>query len=359
MRRRRAHRVVAVACDGVALFELAIAVEVFGLPRPELRIPWYQLEVCSPDPGPLSATGGVRVKVGRGLEAISRADTVIVPSWRSPGEQPPERLLAALRRAHRRGARVVSICSGAFVLAAAGLLDGRRATTHWRYAERLRAAFPSVEVLPDVLYVDEGRVLTSAGSAAGIDLCLHLVRLDHGARIANQVARRLVVSPHREGGQAQYVAQPVPTRPGHGLARAIDWAIAHLDRPIAVEDLARAAALTPRTLVRRFGAEMGCPPHRWLVRQRVLAAQRVLEESEGSIEEVAAAVGFETAQTLRLHFRRLLRTTPTAYRRRFSTGPREASPMSGRPRSQGSRSGRRSPTAGGAPGPQRRAVKAK
>ena len=317
--RDRPHRVVALAYDRMALFELAIAVEMFGLPRPELEVPWYAFEVCSLDPGALRATGAIEVRARRGLHALDRADTIIVPGWRDPHETPPPRLSAAIRRAHDRGARVVSICSGVFVLAAAGLLDGRHATTHWRYTEILRHRHPRVLVEPDVLYVEDGRIFTSAGSAAGIDLCLHLVRLDHGAEIANQVARRLVVTPHRDGGQAQFIANPVPAVRRGGLAHALDWALTHLDQPLGVTELARAAALSPRTFVRRFHAELGGTPHRWLTRQRVLAAQRRLESAHESIEEVAGAVGFGTAQTLRLHFRRILRTSPTSYRRRFST----------------------------------------
>jgi AraC family transcriptional activator FtrA len=310
---------VVLGYDRLALFELAIAVEVFGLPRPELTVPWYSFEVCSVDAGELRATGAIRVRAARGLGALERADTIIVPGWRDPEELPPARLLRALRRAHGRGARLASICSGVFVLAAAGVLEGRRATTHWRYTEQLRQRYPGVRVEPDVLYVEDGRVFTSAGSAAGIDLCLHLVRLDHGAKIANQVARRLVVPPHRDGGQAQFVASPIPAAPGGGLAAALDWALAHLDQPLGVADLARAAAVSPRTFVRRFRAEQGGTPHRWLTRQRVLAAQRRLEGGRESIEEVAGAVGFGTAQTLRLQFRRILGTSPTSYRRRFST----------------------------------------
>ena len=320
MRARRPHRVVVVAYDRLALFELAIAVEVFGLPRPELGIPWYEFVVCSADPGLLRATGGaVQVRGRQGLAALAGADTIVVPGWRDPSETPPRRLLEALRRAHRRGARIVSICSGVFVLAAAGLLHNKRATTHWRYTDILRARYPSIRVEPDVLYVQEGRVFTSAGSAAGLDLCLHLVRLDHGAEIANQVARRLVIAPHRDGGQAQFIAKPLPARAGHGLARATDWALGHLDRPLGVDDLAKAAALSPRTFNRRFQTELGTTPHRWLTHQRVLAAQRQLESTRASIDEVAEAVGFGTAQTLRLHFRRILRTSPNAYRRRFAT----------------------------------------
>lgn len=318
-RRLRPHRVVVVAYDRLALFELAIATEVFGLPRPELKVPWYEFAVCSVDPGTLRATGAIRLRAGRGLGAIASADTIIVPGWRDPAEPPPARLVHALRRAHQRGARLVAICSGVFVLAATGLLDGKRATTHWRYVEILRARYPTIRVEPDVLYVEEGRVFSSAGSAAGIDLCLHLVRLDHGAEIANQVARRLVVSPHRDGGQAQFIARPLPVRPGGGLARAIEWSLAHLERPLGVHDMAKAAALSPRTFVRRFRHEMGGTPHRWLIRQRVLAAQLQLEKTRLSIEEVAGSVGFGSAQTLRLHFRRIMRTSPTAYRRRFAT----------------------------------------
>lgn len=318
---RPRHRVVVVAYDRLALFELAIPVEVFGLPRPELGIPWYELAVCSLERGALRATGAIEIRPRGGLGALERADTIIVPGWRDPLELPPARLLAALRRAHARGARLVSICSGVFVLAAAGLLDGRRATTHWRYTEILRDRYPSIHVEPDVLHVDDGRVFTSAGSAAGIDLCLHLVRLDHGAEIANQVARRLVVPPHRDGGQAQYIDRPVPREGGRGLARALEWALAHLDQAVSVDALAGAAALSPRTFLRRFQSELGTTPHAWLNRQRVLAAQRLLESTRASVEEVAAGVGFGTAQTLRLHFRRILRTSPTAYRRQFSTRP--------------------------------------
>ena len=317
MRSRRPHRVVAVAYDRLPLFELAIATEVFGLPRPELPVRWYDFSVVSIDPGPVRATGAIRMQVRHDLSRIAAADTVIVPGWRDPAEPPPRRLLEAIRRAHRRGSRIVSICSGAFVLAASGLLDGRRATTHWRYTERLRAMYPSIRVEPDVLYVQEARVFTSAGSAAGIDLCLQLVRLDHGAEIANQVARRLVISPHRDGGQAQFVDQPMPPELQGRLARATEWALAHLGRYLGVEDLARAAALSKRSLVRRFHAELGSTPHRWLVQQRVLAAQRRLETSRASVEEIAASVGFGTAQTLRIHFRRILRTSPDAYRRKF------------------------------------------
>jgi AraC family transcriptional regulator, transcriptional activator FtrA len=311
-------RVVALAYDRMATFEFGIVVEVFGLPRPEIEVPWYRFEVCALDRGPLRATGGVTVRARLGLRALSRAGTIVIPGWRDPDERPPEPLLKALRAAHARGARLVTICSGVFVLAAAGLLDGRRATTHWRYVERLRALHPRVRVEPDVLYVDEGQVLTSAGSAAGIDLCLHVVRRDYGAEIANQVARRLVVSPQREGGQSQYVPAPVRPVTTAGLGRSLEWAQRRLAEDLSVARWARQAAMSPRTFARRFRDETGTTPHRWLNHQRVLAAQQRLEATSQSIDEVAEGVGLRTAATLRLHFRRALRTTPTAYRRRFS-----------------------------------------
>jgi AraC family transcriptional regulator, transcriptional activator FtrA len=316
---RPRHRVVVVAYDRVALFELAIATEVFGLARPELGVPWYEFAVCSLERRPLQATGSIEIRTRGGLGLLERADTIIVPGWRDPTEAPPRRLIAALTRAHARGTRLVSICSGVFVLAATGLLDGKRATTHWRYTDQLRRAYPSIRVEPDVLHVDDGRVFTSAGSAAGIDLCLHLVRLDHGAEIANQVARRLVVPPHRDGGQAQFIDRPIPREPGRALAKALEWALSRLDEPIGVNELAAAAALSPRTLLRRFQEGLGTTPHAWLTLQRVLAAQRLLEKAGASIEEVAASVGFRTAQTLRLHFRRIMRTSPTGYRKQFFT----------------------------------------
>jgi len=330
--KRDAPHVVALAYARDSLFELAIAAEVFGLPRPEIRDPWYTFEVCAAEPGPLRATGGLSILPRRGLTELARADTIVVPGWRDAHERPPERLLAALQKAHARGARIVSICSGFFVLAAAGLLDGKRATTHWRYADVARALHPRVRLTPDVLYTQEGTVFTSAGSAAGLDLALHLVRLDFGAEAANALARRLVIAPHRDGGQAQFIAHAVPAEPGAGLARAMDWAVAHMDRPLSVAQLARAAALSPRTFVRRFRSEVGSTPHAWITRQRVLAAQRRLESAKESIEAVAEAVGFGTAQTLRLHFRRVLRTSPTAYRRQFTTralgrGTRRGSPL--------------------------------
>ena len=313
-------RVAAVVYDGLCTFEFAIVAEVFALPRPEIDVDWYEFDVCSVDAGPPRAKGGIRIVVPKGLRALSAAGTIVITGWKNPDVRPPDVLLAALRRAHRRGARLLSVCSGVFVLAAAGLLDGKRATTHWRYIEKLRAKYPRIEVEPDVLYVDEGNVLTSAGSAAGIDLCLHLVRRDYGSEIANSVARRMVVPPHREGGQAQYIRSPIRTEADATLAPVMEWAVQRLDRKMSVERLAAKANMTMRTFARRFASETGTTPHHWLTRQRILAAQHLLETTKSSIDEVAEAVGFESPETLRHHFRLQLRTTPTAYRKRFWTG---------------------------------------
>jgi AraC family transcriptional regulator, transcriptional activator FtrA len=328
---RPRHRVVALAYDRLAMFEFGIVTEAFALPRPELDVPWYDFSVCSIDARPLRATGGITVRANGGLSALRRADTIVIPGWRDADEPPPDALLNALRHAHRRGARLLSICSGVFVLAAAGLLDGRRATTHWRYAERLAARFPHIRVEPDVLYIDEGRVLTSAGSAAGIDLCLHVIRKDHGARIANQVARRLVVAPHRDGGQAQFIPSPMPVESTRGLAALTEWARANLHRRLTVEALARQARMSSRNFARRFNAELGTTPHRWIAHQRLLAAQHRLETTDDSIDRIAEAVGLQTAATLRQHFQQRLGTSPTAYRRRFSV--RSVRPSRTRPRS--------------------------
>jgi AraC family transcriptional regulator, transcriptional activator FtrA len=313
------HRVAVLAYDGLCTFEFAIVVEMFGLPRPELPVTWYDFRVCSLDRGPLRATGGITIQPRAGLSALKQADTIVIPGWRDLDERPSDALLKSVRAAHARGARLVTICSGVFVLAAAGLLDGKRVTTHWRYASRLQAAYPALHVEADVLFVDEGQILTSAGSAAGIDLCLHIIRRDHGAEIANQVARRLVMPPQREGGQSQYIPAPVRPEATDGLARVLDWAQRKLHEPLTVDRLAARAAMSGRTFARRFHEETGTTPHQWLTHQRLLAAQRRLETTDESIDEVAEAVGLRTAATLRLHFRDMLRTTPTAYRRRFST----------------------------------------
>jgi len=315
--------VAALVYDGLGTFELGIVVEVFGLKRPEMGANWYRFRACSLERRRLRATGGLLVEASGSLAQLARAGTIIIPGWRV-ADPPPAPLVAALRRAHARGARLVSICSGVFVLAATGLLDDRRATTHWRYVEALRSRHPQIRVEPDVLYVDESTILTSAGSAAGIDLCLHIVRCDFGAGIANQVARRLVVPPLRDGGQAQFAQRPIPPDDSRGLARLLEWANAHLHRPLSVDTLAARAGMSPRTFARSFKQATGTTPHRWLIHQRVLAAQQLLERGDTSIDHIAESVGLQTPATLREHFRRILKTTPTAYRRAFFVSARPA-----------------------------------
>ena len=311
------HRVACLGYDGMAPFELGVVCEVFALPRPELGATWsYEVALCAERPGPLRAVGGFEIRAPHGLDALARADTVIVPGVADPHGDPAPAVLEALRAAHARGARIVSICSGAFALAAAGLLDGAEAATHWRYAALLRERFPEVRVNADVLYVDGGRVLTSAGTAAGIDLCLHLVRADHGAEVANRVARRMVVAAHRDGGQAQFIERPVPAAPDDDpVGRAIGHALAHLGEPLTVADLARRAHLSPRQLERRFRDAVGTSPGRWLIGQRVQASLEMLEAG-APVEDVAGAVGF-TPAGYRRHFRARLGITPSAYRLRF------------------------------------------
>jgi AraC family transcriptional activator FtrA len=315
--RNRRH-VAALAYDGLGTFEFGIVVEVFGLRRTGLDVKWYDFEVCSLERAPIRAAGGILVQARHGLRSLERAGTIVIPGWNYDGPPAPPRLLRALRSAHAAGARLVSICSGVFLLAETGLLDGKRVTAHWRHAEKFRARFPNVRLEPDVLYVDEGDILTSAGSAAGLDLCLHIVRLDYGAEIANQLARRLVIPPHREGGQAQYIEDPIRPAAQGGLAPVLEWAQSNLRRAVRVEDLARKARMSERNFARHFRQQTGCTPHQWLMHQRVLAAQRRLEKTGDSIDRIAEAVGMETAATLRLHFRRVLGTSPSAYRRRFA-----------------------------------------
>jgi transcriptional regulator GlxA family with amidase domain len=319
--RRRRHTVATVICHGVAPFEMAVPCEVFAIDRSELGVPWYRHMICAAEDPPIRSSQGFTIDTPYGLAEVVKADTVVVPAWGAAqlDDDPPPALLEALRAAHRRGARILSVCSGAFVLAAAGLLDGRRATTHWMHAEALADRYPEIDVDPDVLYVDEGDVLTSAGTAAGIDLCLHVVRLDFGAEIANAVARRMVVPPHREGGQAQFVEAPMTSgEPGTDrFAATLEYMLEHLDEPLSVEAMADRAAMSPRTFARRFRATTGTTPGQWLVRQRLLLAQRLLETTDDPVELIAVRCGFGTAAGLRLHFRRVLDTSPLVYRRTF------------------------------------------
>ena len=320
MASRNLRRVAALAYEGLGTFEFGIVVELFGLRRTGLGVAWYEFEACSVERGPIHAAGGIQIQVRRGLRAFDDAGTIVIPGWKID-EAVPATLIRALRRAYADGARLVSICSGVFALAATGLLDGKRVTAHWRHADRLKARYPNLHIEPDVLYVDEGRILTSAGSTAGIDLGLHIIRLDYGAEIANEIARRLVMPPHRDGGQAQYVRDSGRSPLEGGLAPVLAWAQERLEKQLSVDDLARKAAMSARTFARRFREQAGTTPHRWLTHQRLFAAQRRLETTEESIDQIAEAVGLQTAATLRQHFSRSLGTTPTAYRRRFRLQP--------------------------------------
>jgi transcriptional regulator GlxA family with amidase domain len=303
------HAVVAVALPAVEAFDLAIPSQVFADPGLPKR---YEFTVCAPVPGVVPSTAGYGVRAEHGLEALAGADTVVVPGF-LPLTDPGEQVCSALRAAAARGARMVSVCTGAFALAAAGLLDHRRATTHWQYAGELAARYPAVKVDPDVLWVDEGEVLTSAGLASGIDLCVQLVRADHGSEAAVVVARRLVVAPHRDGGQAQWIERPVPP-PGESLAPTAEWALAHLAEPLTVAVLARHAGWAPRTFARRFAAETGLAPMRWLAGARIREARRLLEATDLPVEVIAARCGLGTAANLRVHLARDAGATPTAYR---------------------------------------------
>jgi transcriptional regulator GlxA family with amidase domain len=309
--------VTALALDGTSPLDLGAVTEVFGIDR-GLASQWYDFSVCGQRPGQLGTRGGLHLTVGRGLEELATADTIVVlPVARFIRERPDDAVLAALAAASAGESRIVSLCLGAFVLAAAGLLDGRRATTHWPYCQALGQAYPQVQVVPDVLYIDDGDVLTSGGVAAGIDLCLHLVRKDHGAEIANRLGRALVVGPHREGGQAQFVEQPVPDTGNQRLAPALSWALEHLPENPTIGQLADAAAMGCRTFYREFRASTGTTPHRWLVAQRVLLARRLLETTQLAIEEIAQHSGFGDASLLRKHFTAQTGVSPTAYRRTF------------------------------------------
>jgi AraC family transcriptional activator FtrA len=307
-----------LAYEGMSAFETGIVTEVFGLTWPDIDVEWYQLTICAEHPGTVGVVGGATLSTPHGLDELATAQTVIIPSVSDVTANPTPELVAALRLAHERGARIVSICSGAFALAAAGLLDHRRATTHWGYADLLRRRYPRVEVDPDPLYIDEHDVLTSAGCAAGLDLCLHIVRKDFGATIANAIARRLVIPPHRDGGQAQYIEAPMAPDPeDNQIAKSMTWAMDHLCEPITVQTLARQAAMSSRTYLRHFSQCTGTSPIRWLIHQRVQASLKLLETTNASIEQIARTVGFESPVTYRHHFTKAMQTSPSVYRRTF------------------------------------------
>ncbi len=316
--RRRKEVVAVLIFSGGPIFESSIPLSVFGVDRQDAGVPRYRLLVCGGEDGPLRTTGGLELTAPYGLDALGRAGTVVVPAWRSIAQPPPSSALNALRRAHEEGARIIGLCTGAFVLAAAGLLDGRPATTHWMYAPTLAKRYPSVHVDPRELFVDDGDILTSAGTAAGIDLCLHVVRTDHGADAANALARRLVVPPRRSGGQERYLDRSLPEEiGGDPLAEVVAWALEHLHEQFDVETLAARAYMSRRTFDRRFRSLTGSAPLQWLITQRVLQAQRLLETSDYSVDEVANRCGFRSPVALRGHFRRQLGSSPASYRTAF------------------------------------------
>ncbi len=308
-----------LAYDGLCTFEFGVAYEIFGLDRPEMGQGWYRYRLVPIEPGRLQVAGGLSVETDGDLSLLDDADLIVVPGWRGKDAPVPQALVLALQAAHRRGTRLASLCSGVFVLAATGLLDGHRATTHWRYTDALAARHPDIVIEPDVLYVDNGAILTAAGSAAGIDLCLHIVRRDFGAEAANRVARRLVVPPHRDGGQAQYIERPVPIAyESQRLGALIDWMRANIAEDLALPALALRAGMSLRTFQRRFEEMTGLAPGAWIIRERVSRARDVLEANwDLPIDAVADLCGFRAPESFRHHFRILVGATPSVYRQTF------------------------------------------
>jgi transcriptional regulator GlxA family with amidase domain len=309
--------VVLLALPGVAPFEFGVICEVFGIDRSASGGPSFDFTIATADPGPVPTSLGFDITVASGLDVAASADLIAVPAHTTNGID--ERFLQVIRDAHDRGAWILSVCSGAFVLAQAGILDGRRATTHWMHAARLAAEYPEVSVDPDVLFVEDRRVITSAGTAAGIDAALHLVRIEYGAASANVIARRMVIPPQRDGGQAQYIPHPVHERGSDSLAPVTEWMLDNLAENLSVDQLARKALMSSRTFARRFRDDIGATPAAWLNRQRILRAQQLLETSDLGFESVAQQTGFGTAAVMRHHFLKVLQTTPTSYRRAFGT----------------------------------------
>jgi transcriptional regulator GlxA family with amidase domain len=312
--------VVLLAIPGVAPFEFGVVCEVFGIDRSDTGGPQFDFTIATATPGPVETSLGYDMVITQDLSVAAHADLIAVPAHRI--EAIDERFLDAIRAAEARGAWVLSVCSGAFTLAQAGILEGRGATTHWMYADRLARMYPGTRVDPDVLFVEDRKVVTSAGTAAGIDAALHIVRKEHGAAATNVIARRMVVPPQRDGGQSQYIDSPVPAVRGDSFARVTEWMLEHLDEDLTVDQLARRALMSGRTFARRFRADTGATPAAWLNRQRLIRAQQLLEESDLGLEQIAQQTGFGTAAVMRHHFIKVLQTSPQAYRRAF--GVREA-----------------------------------
>lgn len=318
--------VACVVLPGFAPFEFGLACEAFGLDRSDDGIPNFDFRIVTPDPGAVPTNMGFTVNVEADLSFADEADLVVVcPVPRTAWDAVDERALEVVRRAAARGAWILTVCSGSFVAAAAGVLDGRRATTHWRYAETMKRMYPGIDIDPDVLYVQDGRIITSAGTAAGLDACLHLLRIELGAEAANTIARRMVVAPQRDGGQAQFIAKPLPESTSLSLAPVTDWMLENLCQDLTVEQLAARAHMSPRTFARRFKADHGTTPAAWISRQRLIQAQRLLEQTELGLDAIAYECGFGSAAVLRQNFARTLGTTPTAYRARFACSESVAS----------------------------------
>lgn len=310
--------VVVVAYNGLCTFEFAIAVEIFGLSRPEMGANWYQFALASVDPEPLCGTAGIRVLVDGKEDLIQQAGTVILPGWRGLDAPVPERLIAPLRVAHENGARILSICTGAMVTAAAGLLNGRKATLHWQHAPYMLERYPEINVLPDVLYVDDGELLSSAGGAAGIDLCLHLIRRDFGTKAANMVARRMIVQPHRDGGQRQFIEHSVfPVQESGRVGKLLDLLREDLSKSYSISSMAELIGMSRRTLLRRFESATGTTPAKWLVFERVARSVDLLENTKISIEEVSRLSGFASVSAMRQQFQKQYSVSPAVYRKMF------------------------------------------
>ncbi|HEY0888084.1 MAG TPA: helix-turn-helix domain-containing protein [Nocardioides sp.] len=309
--------VAALVWDGVAPFEFGVLCEAFGLDRRDDGVPLLEFAVCAPRPGPVEFSLGFSLNVEHGLERLEEADLIGIPAMRR-SDGLPAGVEAALLRAFERGARILTVCSGAFALGEVGLLDGRECTTHWKYTDELAARYPEAKVVPEVLYVDAGQIVTSAGTAAGLDACLHIWRQEYGAAVASMVARRMVVPPQRDGGQAQFIARAVPECDADTLAPLLAWIAENLHEELDVDSLARRSLMSPRTFARRFRAETGTTPHAWVTSQRVLRAEQLLEQTDRPVEWIATEVGFGNAATLRHHFTRVRGLSPQAYRRRFA-----------------------------------------
>ena len=312
------HLVVALIYNQLCTFEFGCTVEVFALKRAELGVPWYEFATYPVDEGPITAAGGITIVPTPGEVLLENADTIIVPGWRGVESEVPQKLIEQLQAAHARGARICSICTGAFVLAAAGLLEGQRVTTHWRYTDLLASMYPGLTVQPNELYVDEGNIVTAAGSAAGLDMMLHLVRNDHGSRVANMVAQRMVIPPHREGGQSQYASRQLVSTGEGPVSKLMDWIRSDLQHPHTIKEMADRAAVSTRTLHRSFMDSTGLTPYDWLLGERIAYAKELLEDPNRRLTEIVEAAGFGSEESFRRHFRNLVGVSPSSYRKQFA-----------------------------------------